>query len=232
MKKIIIFSILGFFLLSCSANKNSENKLEESDGKEKATSDSIQSKESNGLALNIELIEDCEEEKAFDPSSNLTVIPIESYKYDLDSDGQLDKVELFNFKEYSNDPGDFQRIRIELANGKVLDEYNLGIRDSDYMSIDNEIESDLITIVKYKDFTFLMTYGWNFASDPPRLTIYDFSSDEPRRIFAQNFATKEVILKNDILITGYKSLKETDSDIEPELYELGIRDNQLNIKSL
>jgi hypothetical protein len=52
-----------------------------------------------------------------------------------------------------------------------------------------------------------MTYGWYFGSEPPLLTIFDFSTGTPRRIFEQNFAIDKLIMSNNILLTGYKDLE-------------------------
>lgn len=230
MRTFIITSIFGLLLLSCSTNKSKEQTSSEAPTEDSATIKTEQSN-SKGLSINPELTGNLDEHRPFEANSELTIIPVESYEYDLDSDGQPDKVELFNFEEYSGDPGDFQRIRIELANGNTLDEYNLGIRDNEYMPTQNEISSDLISIVKMDDLTFLMTYGWYFASDPPKLTIFEFSTGEPRRIFAENFATDELILNDSVLLTGFKIYQEAESNVEPELFELRLENNKLELKT-
>jgi len=202
MRKFIILSIFAFQSLSCSPP---------SENKEAATEPEVKQSEqaghqvTPGLNVNPELVGNPEEHLTFDMNSELSVLPIETYMYDLDSDGQVDKIELFNFKEYEGDPGDFNRIRIQLANGKVLDEFNLGIRGNSHMPTNNEVQSDLITIAKFEGVTFVMTYGWYFASDPPELTIFEFSTGAPRRIFAQNFATEELVLADNTILTGFKS---------------------------
>ncbi|NEV95032.1 hypothetical protein G3567_12885 [Psychroflexus sp. YR1-1] len=229
MRTFIITSIFGFLLFSCSTNKSNEQTSSEPAIENSAVIGNKQSK-FKGLSIDPELTGNLEEHRPFESRSELTIIPVESYKYDLDSDGQLDKIELFNFEEYANDPGDFQRIRIELANGKVLDEYNLGIRANNSMPTQNEISSDLISVVKMGNLTFLMTYGWYFASDPTELTVFDFSTGEPRRIFGQNFRTDELVLKDSIILTGYTRLEQAGDSKKPELYELRINDNKLELK--
>lgn len=228
MKTFIITCILELLLLSCSTDKQSKEASAEATIEE-PTADKAESTNSKGLKVNSKLTGNPDEHRPFEENSELTIIPVESFDFDLDSDGQTDRIELFNFEEFSGDPGDFQRIRIELANGKTLDEYNLGIRGNNYMPTQNEISSDLISIVKMDDLTLLMTYGWYFAGDPPELTIFEFSSGEPRRIFAQNFATEELVLKEGVILTGYKAHKEAGSAIEPELFELRIENNKLEL---
>lgn len=94
----------------------------------------------------------------------------------------------------------------------------------------NEINSDLVTVAKHNNRIFVMTYGWYFASDPPELTIFEFSTGEPRRIFAENFATEELILADQVILTGYRNYKEPGSIEEPVLFELRIGDNKLELK--
>lgn len=227
MRTVIITSIIALFF-SCSTNKQNEQTSSEQTP-ENSASTPTEPVNSGHLKVNPELTGNPDEHMPFESNSELTTIPVESFEFDLDSDGQTDRIELFTFEEYSGDPGDFQRIRIELANGKILDEYNLGIRGNNYMPTQNEISSDLISIVKMDGLTFLITYGWYFASDPAELTIFEFSSGEPRRIFAQNFATEELILKEGVILTGYKAHKEAGSTIEPELFELRIENNKLEL---
>ena len=230
MRTFIITSIFGLLLFSCSTNKQDEQTSSESTT-EDSTPAPAELVGSNQLEVNPEINGDPEVHRPFEANSQLTIIPVESYEYDLDSDGQTDKIELFNFEEYSGDPGDFQRIRIELANGNILDEYNLGIRSNNSMPSQNEISSDLISVVKMEEFTFLMTYGWYFASDPSELTIFEFSTGTPRRIFGQNFRTEQLVLNDNILLTGYKHLKQAGDTNEPELYELRIKDSKLELKT-
>lgn len=215
MRSLVKIVILGLLIFSCS----------------KSSADKEITSNVKALDIDNALTGDPEEHRSFKVNSGLTVIPVKTYHYDLDSDGQLDKVELFNFEEYANDPGDFQRIRIELANGKVLDEYNLGIRANSSMPHQNEISSDLISIVKMGHLTFLITYGWYFASDPSKLTIFEFSSGKPRRVFGQNFETHELILNDGIILTGYKRLRQAGYTKKPELYELRIENNKLVLKT-
>ncbi|MEP4531639.1 MAG: hypothetical protein ABJ004_01045 [Cyclobacteriaceae bacterium] len=229
MRIFIITGLLGLLFFSCSTNKQKEQTTSEPTT-EVLTPASTEPVKSTVLKINPELTGNSDEHRTFQANSELTIIPVESYEYDLDSDGQLDKIELFNFEEYSGDPGDFQRIRIKLANGKVLDEYNLGIRANDYMPTQNEIESDLISIIKFGNINLLMTYGWYFASDPSELTIFEFSTGEPRRIFAQNFGMNELILKDSILLNGYSTLKSPDpSGPKPILRTLKIVENKLEL---
>lgn len=167
-----------------------------------------------------------EEFGASELESNL----IELIQYDLDSDGALDSIALYQLEAYKNDPGDFHRISIKLANGKSIDEFNLGIRGNRYQPKLNEVSSDLISIVKHGNTTLLMTFGWYFASDPPQLTIFDFSTGSPRRVFDLNFKIEDLLIEDNLILTGYRSYKEAGSSYEPILHELTLTNDEYRLK--
>lgn len=184
-----------------------------------------------GLILNRELISNEEAHENFNENdTELRSILVESHSYDLDSDGKLDQLELFKFHGYENEPGDYHRIKVTLSNGAQLDEHILGIRKSSSSSKPNEIRSDLITLIKHQNSIFAIVYGYPFASEPPELTIFDFSTGSPRRIFSQNLKVQELLKNDQVLLTGFKDYRGVRSSESPKLYGLTINENKLSLQ--
>lgn len=98
------------------------------------------------------------------------------------------------------------------------------------MPTQNKVASDFISIVKMHGFTFLLTYGYSFPSAPSELVIFECSTGQLRRIFAQSLAIEQMVLKGGILLTGHTSYKEALDTKEPELFELRIEDNRLELR--
>lgn len=143
-----------------------------------------------------------------------------------------DTILLYHIDLLKNDPGDFHRIKINLANGYCLDKINIGgwKKNIHFKTEKNEIFSNYVTIEKYEDFVFVMCFGYNYASTPGFLTIWDFSKEKPRIIFNQPFLLKEFIGKKNTVLSGYKFYQEAGSETVPEEYVLQINDEQLQLK--
>ncbi len=213
---LILIPILVVF--GCSNTKSPEEpkgSIQTDQNEEGAVSTSFQFK------INTDLTGDEQIHRQYMPeTSDLSPKLIESVKFDLDKDGTKDKIEFFKFDEYSGDPGEFDRIRIELANGAILDEFNLGIRNNKNKPDENEVESDLITIVEFNGQYLLITFGWYFANNPSEMTIFEFSTGKPRRLFAMSFALESINPDDNTILSGYRTLKNPESQTGPSIYSL------------
>lgn len=157
---------------------------------------------------------------------------VELYLHDLDGDEKIDTICLYHIEQLKNDPGDFHRLQVILANGDSFDIINVGgwIKDNHYKPKENELTSDYITITKYEEVVFLLCFGWSYASQPALLTIIDFSSGKSRVIFNKEFGLKELKPSDNVLLTGVKHLKQPFSKIEPKQYELKVVDDTFELR--
>lgn len=99
---------------------------------------------------------------------------------DLNGDSKLDKITLFRIEDWA-DPGDFQKIEIEL-NGETPYEYRNygGWISFEQASLPtgitafNKIRSENILLLQAQPETKLIVlFGWPYASDPGLVTIID-----------------------------------------------------------
>ena len=83
---------------------------------------------------------------------------------------------MYHIDQLSGDPGDFHRIKIELSNGKALDEINVNgwIKKRRGFPQINEIESDYVTIGLFRGKSIVICNGYNYASDPGLISMWDF----------------------------------------------------------
>lgn len=155
-----------------------------------------------------------------------------SYQYDLDGDEKIDTINLYHIEQLKNDPGDFHRLQIVLANGASFDKINVDgwIKGNHYKPKENELDSEYLTVIKYEDAIFLLCFGWYYSSQPPLLTIIDFSSGNSKVIFNKEFAMKELKPGGNVLLTGILQYKEALSKIEPKIYKLKVDNNTLKLK--
>jgi len=231
LKYIFLATTLIIGLYSCNTKPESGDQLDNSSVIEKDITTPVDKPFS--LTINESLVQ----EFYFDSVINLANPEIKSnlidrLLFDLDRDNELDTISLYQIAQLENDPGDFHRIEILMANGENIDQMNFDgwIRSNKYMPTINNIDSELISIVSHEDFTILMCYGWYYASDPPQLTIFEFSTGIPRVVFHQNFAIKELILDSNLILIGEKYYQELESS-QPELFDLKLINNSLILAS-
>jgi hypothetical protein len=187
----------------------------------------------NYIELNRSLIDPFHKHETINFSNpDLKYNLVESYQHDLDGDEKIDTICLYHIEQLRNDPGDFHRLQVILANGDSFDIINVDgwIKDNHYKPKENELASDYITITEYEEAVFLLCFGWPYASQPALLTILDFSSGKSRVIFNKEFALRELSPSDNVLLTGVKHLKQPFSNIEPKEYELKIVDNTFELQ--
>lgn len=137
-----------------------------------------------------------------------TYVPTEKLEFDFDSDGLNDTLSIFKIENW-NDPGDFQQVQISYANGHTIKMYELGnwINYMDRYSKfkpENLLESENVLYSNFSnDRSFLVVFGYTYASSPGLLTIMDISSETPNFVHKKKFQVMEI---EDIDNDGFKEI--------------------------
>lgn len=143
-------------------------------------------------------------------------IPLQTIEIDLDQDNKKDTIRLSTIKDW-NDPGMIHKIEIEcskigLTEIDVADSYyedftrtKFGKDHSDL----NLVDSEYLFITTTNDATYLLLFGYSFASSPGMLSIFRFGEKDMRRIYHENFAPHELkSLSNSIRLVGRQFFEE------------------------
>lgn len=137
---------------------------------------------------------------------------VETQIVDLNEDGKDDKITLFIIENWG-DPGNFQKIRVELTGEEPYEFSNYGgwVTFNDNYSISeeiaaiNQLESQNILLLNAtQNAKLIVLFGWMYASEPGLITIID--PLERRILFNKQWDLQQV---TDIDSDGFLELHGT-----------------------
>jgi len=136
------------------------------------------------------------QEQTIDLDQDRSAMVIESISYDLNSDGEADKIMLKN-PPVEGDPGEFETIEIELSNGMTFKHSFREVWDSiaEYAveGLSNTLKSDRVFCLKQNGQNFLFLFGFQYGCCTRQLTIITIADDKPKQIFDQEFELSQII---------------------------------------
>ena len=193
---ILVINLILFCNLSCDKSKKLKT-LESTDKPQDQTS--YQEKEKTN-ELNIDSFDEIN--SSFierEQKGELTYNKVNEIVTDLDNDGNLDKLYMYNYNGWEEtEPGDFRKIEINTKKKYVLKNVNSWIRLSnmnietpliDYKEKDNDYYVSL-------DFGFnnpvIVVFGYWFADTPGYISIFTFEHDKPELIFNKPFHVTKI----------------------------------------
>lgn len=106
---------------------------------------------------------------------------VETQTVDLNNDGKNDKITLFIIENWG-DPGNFQKIRVELSGEEPYEfsnysgwvTFNENYSISEDIAANNQLESNNILLLNATpNSKLILLFGWVYASDPGLVTIID-----------------------------------------------------------
>lgn len=137
------------------------------------------------------------------------IFVLDSVVQDLNNDGTTDKIYLYQMIE--NEMGDYQRIKILLDNStELIDEYFPWV-------VWNE-EGDYVNILNSKGVTYILCKGYQFASDPPYLSVYKVEGTQMEKVFGELALINSISITSDTLFSYNKYLVDTLDDAEAETF--------------